>query len=141
MALFGRQASGVVQALGADKFEAFTDAVERYGTRAGPEASKSAAQFQKNLALLDLVSKRAKQSFVENTGVLNFFEGALKKVIASIAALNVFLQSGADGIKKMGKVGLLFVNIVFGNCLMGFKCCFFKLWGLFLFFWIRCSNK
>lgn len=121
MALFGRQASGVVQALGADKFEAFTDAVERYGTRAGPEASKSAAQFQKNLALLDLVSKRAKQSFVENTGVLNFFEGALKKVIASIAALNVFLQSGADGIKELGKAGLLLVNLVLRQLFEGFK--------------------
>jgi len=121
MALFGRQASGVVQALGADKFEAFTDAVERYGTRAGPEASKSAAQFQKNLALLDLVSKRAKQSFVENTGVLNFFEGALKKVIASIAALNVFLQSGADGLKKLGQAGLLLVNLVLRQLFEGFK--------------------
>lgn len=129
MALFGRQASGVVQALGADKFEAFTDAVERYGTRAGPEASKSAAQFQKNLALLDLVSKRAKQSFVENTGVLNFFEGALKKVIASIAALNVFLQSGADGIKKMGKVGLLFVNIVLRQLFDGFQMLLFQAMG------------
>lgn len=121
MALFGRQASGVVQALGADKFEAFTDAVERYGTRAGPEASKSAAQFQKNLALLDLVSKRAKQSFVENTGVLKFFEAALKRVIAAIAALNVFMQEGADGLKRLGQAGLLLVNLVLRQLFEGFK--------------------
>ena len=121
MALFGRQASGVVQALGADKFEAFTDAVERYGTRAGPEASKSAAQFQKNLALLDLVSKRAKQSFVESTGVLKFFEDALKRVTAAIAALNVFMQEGADGLRKMGQVGLLLVNLVLRQLFEGFK--------------------
>jgi hypothetical protein len=121
MALFGRQASGVVQALGADKFEAFTDAVERYGTRAGPEASKSAAEFQKNLALLDLVSKRAKQSFIENTGVLKFFEGALKRVIAAIAALNVFMQEGADGLKRLGQAGLLLVNLVLRQLFEGFK--------------------
>lgn len=121
MALFGRQASGVVQALGADKFEAFTDAVERYGTRAGPEASESAAQFQKNLALLDLVSKRAKQSFVESTGVLKFFENALKQVTASISALNVFLQVGADGIRKLGQVGLIFINLVLRQLFEGFK--------------------
>ena len=121
MALFGRQASGVVQALGADKFEAFTDAVERYGTRAGPEASKSAAQFQKNLALLDLVSKRAKQSFVENTGVLKFFEAALKRVVAAVAALNAFLQSGAEGLKQLGQAGLLLVNLVLRQLFEGFK--------------------
>ena len=121
MALFGRQASGVVQALGADKFEAFTDAVERYGTRAGPEASKSAAQFQKNLALLDLVSKRAKQSFVENTGVLRFFEIGLKNVVAAVTALNVFLQSGTEGLKKLGQAGLLLVNLVLRQLFEGFK--------------------
>ena len=91
MALFGRQASGVVQALGADKFEAFTDAVERYGTRAGPEASRSAALFQKNLALLDLIVKRTKQSLVENTGVLDLFSNVLKRVVAVIAGLNAAL--------------------------------------------------
>ncbi len=121
MALFGRQASGVVQALGADKFEAFTDAVERYGTRAGPEASKSAAQFQKNLALLDLVSKRAKQSFVENTGVLRLFEVGLKNVVAAVTALNVFLQSGAEGLKQLGQAGLLLVNLVLRQLFEGFK--------------------
>tara|TARA_R100001440_G_scaffold9258_1_gene17438 strand:- start:25 stop:2352 length:2328 start_codon:yes stop_codon:yes gene_type:complete len=121
MALFGRQASGVVQALGADKFEAFTDAVERYGTRAGPEASKSAAQFQKNLALLDLVTKRAKQSFVENTGVLRLFEVGLKNVVAAVTALNVFLQSGAEGLKQLGQAGLLLVNLVLRQLFEGFK--------------------
>lgn len=121
MALFGRQASGVVQALGADKFEAFTDAVERYGTRAGPEASKSAAQFQKNLALLDLVSKRAKQSFVENTGVLRLFEVGLKNVVAAVTALNVFLQSGTEGLQQLGQAGLLLVNLVLRQLFEGFK--------------------
>jgi hypothetical protein len=121
MALFGRQASGVVQALGADKFEAFTDAVERYGTRAGPEASKSAAQFQKNLALLDLVTKRTKQSFVENTGVLRLFEVGLKNVVAAVTALNVFLQSGAEGLKQLGQAGLLLVNLVLRQLFEGFK--------------------
>ena len=91
IALFGRQASGVVQALGADKFEAFTDAVERYGTKAGPEASASAAQFQKNLALLELVSNRAKQSFVENTGVLKFFQNSLTQTVSVVAGFNPFV--------------------------------------------------
>ena len=121
MALFGRQASGVVQALGADKFEAFTDAVERYGTKAGPEASESAAQFQKNLALLELVSNRAKQSFVENTGVLNFFQTALVKVVAAVAGLNAFLKEGSDGLILMAKVGLGLANIVLRQITEGFK--------------------
>ena len=132
MALFGRQASGVVQALGADKFEAFTDAVERYGTKAGPEASASAAQFQVNLALLDLASKRLKQTLVENTGTFDFFANTLKKVVASITALNVFLQKGEEGLKKLAQAGLFLVHIVLNQLLEAFKK--FLLQGLKPFF-------
>ena len=121
MALFGRQASGVVQALGADKFEAFTNAVERYGTRAQPEASEGAAQFQKNLALLDLVVKRTKQSVVENTGVFGFFSGTLKTVVAAIAGFNMFLQTGEQGVKRLSKTMLGLASFVIQQLIESFK--------------------
>ncbi len=121
MVLFGRQSSGVVQALGADKFEAFTDAVERYGTKATPKASEAAAQFQKTLALLDLIVARLKQSFAENTGVMGFFGNALKTLVAALQGFNVFMTQGAAGLQQMAKVGLYFAQVVIRTLFEGFK--------------------
>lgn len=120
-ALFGRQSSNLVQALGAGKMNEFTAAVERYGSKAAPEASQSAAQFQKTLALLELVSDRTKQSFVENTGTLNFFGEKIKVVAAILQGFNVFLTKGTDGIQRMGKAGLLLANLVMNQLFASFK--------------------
>ena len=58
-AIFGRSAGDLLQALSAGEFDEFTDSIERYGTKAGPEASKQAAEFQKRLALLGVLADRS----------------------------------------------------------------------------------
>jgi len=100
-AIFGRSAGDLLQALAAGEFDEFTDSIERYGTKAGPEASKQAAEFQKRLALLGVLADRSKQAFVENTGALDFFIQALRLTQQSVAGLNAFLQSGQKGIRAL----------------------------------------
>ena len=100
-AIFGRSAGDLLQALAAGEFDEFTDSIERYGTKAGPEASKQAAEFQKRLALLGVLADRSKQAFIENTGALDFFIQALRLAQQSIAGLNAFLQSGQKGIRAL----------------------------------------
>jgi len=102
-ALFGRSAGDLLQALGAGEFDEFTDSIERYGTKAGPEASKQAAEFQKRLALLGVLADRSKQAFVENTGALDFFIQALRTAQQGLAGLNTFLQVGQKGIRALAK--------------------------------------
>ena len=102
-AIFGRSAGDLLQALGAGEFDEFTDSIERYGTKAGPEASKQAAEFQKRLALLGVLADRSKQAFVENTGALDFFIQALRTAQQGLAGLNTFLQVGQKGIRALAK--------------------------------------
>tara|TARA_R100000655_G_scaffold24339_1_gene48928 strand:+ start:2445 stop:4772 length:2328 start_codon:yes stop_codon:yes gene_type:complete len=102
-AIFGRSAGDLLQALAAGEFDEFTDSIERYGTKAGPEASKQAAEFQKRLALIEVVADRAKQALVENTGALDFFIQGLRFTQQSLAGLNKFLQVGQKGIRALAK--------------------------------------
>lgn len=100
-AIFGRSAGDLLQALAAGEFDEFTDSIERYGTKAGPEASKQAAEFQRRLALLGVVTDRSKQAFIQNTGALDFLIGALRTAQQAVAGLNVFLQNGQRGIRAL----------------------------------------
>lgn len=100
-AIFGRSAGDLLQALAAGEFDEFTDSIERYGTKAGPEASRQAAEFQKRLALLGVVTDRSKQAFIQNTGALDFLIGALRTAQQAVAGLNVFLQNGQRGIRAL----------------------------------------
>jgi len=102
-ALFGRSAGDLLQALAAGEFDEFTDSIERYGTKAGPEASKQAAEFQKRLALLGVLADRSKQAFVQNTGALDFFIQALRTAQQGLAGLNAFLQVGQKGVRALAK--------------------------------------
>ena len=102
-ALFGRSAGDLLQALAAGEFDEFTDSIERYGTKAGPEASKQAAEFQKRLALLGVLADRSKQAFVQNTGALDFFIQALRTTQQALAGLNAFLQVGQKGVRALAK--------------------------------------
>lgn len=99
-AIFGRSAAGVVQALGAGEFDEFTDAIDRFGTKATPEASAAAADFQKNLALLQFITERVKQTFLDSFGGVEGFNNLLIKSVASLQAVNVFLKNGSGAIKK-----------------------------------------
>ena len=99
--LFGRSAGDLLQALGAGEFDEFTKSIERYGTKAGPEASAQAAVFQRRLATITVISDRAKQAFVENTGILDFFIRALEFTQQALAGLNTFLKAGQGGLRAL----------------------------------------
>mgnify|MGYP003109687026 CR=1 FL=1 len=99
-AIFGRSAAGVVQALGAGDFDEFTDAIDRFGTKATPEASAAAADFQKNLALLQFITERVKQTFLDSFGGIEAFNGILIRAVASLQAVNVFFKNGSGAIKQ-----------------------------------------
>ncbi|QDP45831.1 MAG: hypothetical protein Unbinned5179contig1004_23 [Prokaryotic dsDNA virus sp.] len=99
--IFGRSAGDLLQALGAGEFDEFTASIERYGTKAGPEASEQAAEFQKRLALIAVIADRASQAFVQNTGMLDFFIRALGFAQQALAGLNAFLQAGQSGLKAL----------------------------------------
>ena len=103
-AIFGRSAAGVIQALGAGKFDEFTDSIDRFGSKAGPEASEAAAVFQKRLAAVSFIADRTKQSFVEGTGALGVFLQALKLTQQTLAALNTFFQVGQKQIVVFTRV-------------------------------------
>ena len=103
-AIFGRSAAGVVQALGAGGFDEFTDAIDRFGTKAGPEASAAAGEFQKRLAAVSFIADRTKQSFIESTGALGFFLEALKVAQQTLVALNAFFQAGQTQIMLFTRV-------------------------------------
>ena len=94
-AIFGRSAAGVVQALGAGGFDEFTDAIDRFGTKAGPEARLAAVSF---------IADRTKQSFIESTGALGFFLEALKVTQQTLVALNTFFQTGQTQIMLFTRV-------------------------------------
>lgn len=104
-AIFGRSSASVVQALGAGKFDEFTDAIDRFGTKAGPNASAAAGEFQKRLAAVSFIADRTKQSFVESTGALGFFLEALKITQQSLSALNTFFRVGQKQV-------LLFTRVI-----------------------------
>ena len=99
--LFGRSAGDLLQALGAGDFDEFTASIERYGTKAGPEASSQAANFQRRLATIAVISDRAKQAFIQNTGALDFFIRALEFTQQSFAGLNAFLKAGQTGLRSL----------------------------------------
>lgn len=99
--IFGRSAGDLLQALGAGEFDEFTASIERYGTKAGPEASAQAAEFQKRLAAINMIIARATQEFVINTGAMDFFISALNTAQQAIAGLNAFMQSGQKGIRAL----------------------------------------
>ena len=104
-AIFGRSAASITQALGAGEFDEFTDAIDRFGTKAGPDASAAAGEFQKRLAAVSFIADRTRQSFVQSTGALGFFLEALKVTQQSLSALNTFFRVGQKQI-------LLFTRII-----------------------------
>ena len=99
--IFGRSAGDLLQALGAGEFDEFTASIERYGTKAGPEASAQAAEFQKRLAAIGMIVARATQEFVINTGVMDFFINALNTAQQAIAGLNAFMKNGQSGVRAL----------------------------------------
>ena len=99
--IFGRSAGDLLQALGSGEFDEFTASIERYGTKAGPEASAQASEFQKRLAAIGMIVARATQEFIINTGVMDFFISALTTAQQAIAGLNAFMQSGQKGIRAL----------------------------------------
>lgn len=92
-AIFGRSAAGLIQALGAGEFSEFTDVIERFGTKATPEASQAAADFQKNLAFVLFLLDKTKQKFIENTDGMDIFNTALKHVQAILIGVMAALDS------------------------------------------------
>jgi len=61
----GRSGTFLTQSLGTADLEVFIDQAERFGVGVGPEAAKSAGDFQRSMADLQLVTQGAKASLVD----------------------------------------------------------------------------
>ena len=114
MAIFGRNAGNLVQALGAGRFDEMADSVERLGTKLSPDASDKAALFQKRLGLLALITARVRQTLVEATGGMDFFDTALVNTIAGLKAFSVILETGSKGLGTFAQGVIRFAEIAIG---------------------------
>tara|TARA_Y100000592_G_scaffold22271_2_gene34555 strand:- start:15756 stop:18074 length:2319 start_codon:yes stop_codon:yes gene_type:complete len=112
--IFKRSGAAVVQALGAGAFNEMADAADRLGTKLSPDASEKAAIFQKRLALMALITTRVKQTLVEATGGVEFFDSALVNTIAGLKAFTVGVKTGSSGLGTFARGVIRFANVAIG---------------------------
>jgi len=91
--LLGESAGRLNQAIGAGaEFSAFIEMAKKFGVDTGPEASKAAADFQSDIALLKLVFAGTRQEIGETVGTVGDFGG----IILLASTQLVFLRGALD---------------------------------------------
>ena len=96
--LFGEAGAKLNQALAAGDFERFLSFTEKFGIDAGPEASRTAAQFQVVLSGLGTVLNGTLQKFVSATDGQNRFIQGMIKLGGILAFTGSFVESFSDEI-------------------------------------------
>ena len=97
--LFGEAGAKLNQALAAGDFERFLSFTEKFGIDAGPEASRTAAQFQVVLSGLGTVLNGTLQKFVSATDGQNRFIQGMIKLGGILAFTGSFVESFSDEIQ------------------------------------------
>ena len=91
--LLGESAGRLNQAIGAGaEFSAFIDIAEKWGVDTGPSASKAAADFQSDLALLQMVFSGTRQEVGRTLGTVGDFGDMIVWVGKQLAFLREFLR-------------------------------------------------
>ncbi len=99
--LFGEAGSKLNQALAAGEFEKFLSFTEKFGIKAGPEASKAASQFQVVLAGLNTVIGGTLQKLVNATDGQNRFINGMIELGSTIAFVGSLLDSFSKEINTL----------------------------------------
>jgi hypothetical protein len=107
--LFGEAGAKLNQALASGDFEKFLSFTEKFGIDAGPQASKTAAQFQVVLSALGTVLDGTLQKFVKATDGQNRFIKGMIELGGVIAFTGSLIESFADTIDSVtdGLIALL----------------------------------
>ena len=108
--LFGEAGAKLNQALAAGDFERFLSFTEKFGIDAGPEASRTAAQFQVVLSGLGTVLNGTLQKFVTATDGQNRFIQGMIKLGGIIAFTGSLFDSLSDEIQFLTDKFLDFLN-------------------------------
>jgi len=91
--LLGESAGKLNQAIGAGaEFSNFIDIAQKWGVDTGPEASAAAAEFQQNLALLQMVFAGTRQEVGRTLGTVGDFGDMIIWVGKQLAFLREFLR-------------------------------------------------
>jgi hypothetical protein len=108
--LFGEAGAKLNQALAAGDFERFLSFTEKFGIDAGPEASRTAAQFQVVLSGLGTVLNGTLQKFVTATDGQNRFIQGMIKLGGILAFTGSLFESFSDEIQFLTDKFLDFLN-------------------------------
>ena len=108
--LFGEAGAKLNQALAAGDFERFLSFTEKFGIDAGPEASRTAAQFQVVLSGLGTVLNGTLQKFVTATDGQNRFIQGMIKLGGILAFTGSLFESFSDEISFLTDKFLDFLN-------------------------------
>jgi len=98
--LFGRSGTALLQALSGTELQDFVDQAERFGIDIGPEAAKAAADWQREVAQLSLVSERAAAIVAESFGS----KGSSKVLKMAGAAVLTLAKLISDSFTMMGSM-------------------------------------
>ena len=108
--LFGEAGAKLNQALAAGDFERFLSFTEKFGIDAGPEASRTAAQFQVVLSGLGTVLNGTLQKFVTATDGQNRFIQGMIKLGGILAFTGSLFESFSDEIQFLTDKFIDFLN-------------------------------
>lgn len=89
--LFGGAGANLMQALSGNELSDFVDEAERFGITVGPNAAAAAGDFQRELAKFELVTTRAKETFL---GAFGSGPGGASQVVKAFGALLFGLTAG-----------------------------------------------
>lgn len=98
--LFGRSGTALLQALSGTELQDFVDQAERFGIDIGPEAAKAAADWQREVAQLSLVSERAAAIVAESFGS----KGSSKILKMAGAAVLTLAKLISDSFTMLGSM-------------------------------------
>tara|TARA_R110002020_G_scaffold161046_3_gene345756 strand:+ start:53 stop:2080 length:2028 start_codon:yes stop_codon:yes gene_type:complete len=98
--LFGRSGTALLQALSGTELEDFIDQADKFGIDIGPNAAKAAADWQREIAQMSMVSERSAGLIAEAFG-LNGAGGVLKGLGAAMLTLSTLFRGVMDNMRDV----------------------------------------
>jgi len=98
--LFGRSGTALLQALSGTELEDFIEQADKFGIDIGPNAAKAAADWQREIAQMSMVSERSAGLMAEAFG-LNGAGGVLKGLGAAMLTLSTLFRGVMDNMRDV----------------------------------------
>lgn len=112
--IFGKSGTALLQALGGAELDDFVDVATRFGIDVGPEAAQSAADWQRSMAALSMVSRDLKADLVDALDVTGSIEAFTSNLIfLKTFAENLFpamaddAESFTDAVSELSAGGVI----------------------------------